>query len=92
MIRRKKSLQGMAYVFVLLIAVIILFQWFTTNNSRRMIERNKNYGPVFPVVLKAQEPVGNAAESIFSKCFQSFPAAKHDNYLGRDYQGIFLQF
>ncbi|EOT24297.1 hypothetical protein C805_02509 [Eubacterium sp. 14-2] len=43
MIRRKKSLQGMAYVFVLLIAVIILFQWFTTNNSRRMIERNKNY-------------------------------------------------
>lgn len=41
--RRKRSLQGMAYVFVLLAAVIVLFRWFTTQNSRRMIERNKNY-------------------------------------------------
>ncbi|MCM1427013.1 MAG: hybrid sensor histidine kinase/response regulator, partial [Eubacterium sp.] len=39
----KKSLQEIIYVLILLIAMIIVFQWYTTQNSNRMEERNKNY-------------------------------------------------
>ena len=31
------------YVFFLLIAIIILFQWYTTQNEERIENRNKNY-------------------------------------------------
>ncbi|MCM1498706.1 MAG: response regulator [Clostridium sp.] len=40
---KKTSLQGIASVSLLLIAIIILFQWYTTQNSNRMEERNKSY-------------------------------------------------
>ena len=40
---RKKSLQEVGYVLLLLVAIIILFRWYTVQNSRRMEERNKNY-------------------------------------------------
>ncbi|MCI8769558.1 MAG: response regulator [Lachnospiraceae bacterium] len=40
---KKKSLQEVGYVLILLVAIIILFQWYTTQNSRRMETRNKNY-------------------------------------------------
>lgn len=42
-IKRKKSLQQVVYVIFLLIAIIILFQWYTTQNRERIEERNKNY-------------------------------------------------
>lgn len=41
--RKKKSLQNIIYVVLLFIAIIILFQWYTEKNSRRMEERNKSY-------------------------------------------------
>lgn len=40
---KKKPIQEIIYVMPLLVAIIILFQWYTTQNSRRMEERNKNY-------------------------------------------------
>ena len=41
--RTKKSLQQIIYVPFLLLAVIILFQWYTTRNRQRIEEQNKNY-------------------------------------------------
>ena len=40
---KRKLLQKMVYVFILLLAIIVLFQWFTVQNRKRMVERNKNY-------------------------------------------------
>ncbi|MDE5863227.1 MAG: hybrid sensor histidine kinase/response regulator, partial [Lachnospiraceae bacterium] len=40
---KRKSLQGAVSVVLLLIAIMILFQWYTAQNSKRMEERNKNY-------------------------------------------------
>ena len=40
---RKKTLQEIIYVLFLLVAIAILFGWYTVQNSRRMEERNKNY-------------------------------------------------
>ncbi|MCM1252594.1 MAG: response regulator [Clostridium sp.] len=40
---KKKSLQEIIYVLILLAAMLIAFQWYTTQNSNRMEERNKNY-------------------------------------------------
>ncbi len=39
----KKSLQKISYVILLLVAIVILFGWYTSQNRSRMIERNKNY-------------------------------------------------
>ena len=39
----KKPLQEFSFVLILLIAIIIIFQWFTAQNRERMEERNKNY-------------------------------------------------
>ena len=40
---RKKTLQKVGYVLLLLAAIIMLFHWYATQNSKRMEERNKNY-------------------------------------------------
>ncbi len=40
---RRKSLQEAGYVLLLLAAIIVLFHWYTVQNSRRMEERNKDY-------------------------------------------------
>lgn len=40
---KKKSLQEVGYVLILLVAIIFLFQWYTTQNRKRMESRNKNY-------------------------------------------------
>ncbi|MCM1258501.1 MAG: response regulator [Roseburia sp.] len=40
---RKKLWREIFYVFILLMAIILLFHWYTTQNSIRMEERNKNY-------------------------------------------------
>lgn len=40
---KKGSLQGAVAVVLLLAAIMILFQWYTAQNSKRMEERNKNY-------------------------------------------------
>ena len=41
--KRRKLLQEITYVLFLLLAIIILFQWYTTQNRERIEERNKNY-------------------------------------------------
>lgn len=41
--KHKESLYKIFYVAVLLLAIIILFYWYTAQNSIRMEERNKNY-------------------------------------------------
>ena len=40
---RKKYLHEIIYVLFLIAAIIVLFFWYTTQNSTRMEERNKNY-------------------------------------------------
>ncbi|MDE6516485.1 MAG: cache domain-containing protein, partial [Acetatifactor sp.] len=40
---RKKPLQEIIYAVFLLVAIIILFFWFTAQNSRRMEEQNRDY-------------------------------------------------
>ncbi len=41
--RGKKSLQQFIYIFVLMAAVIALFQWYAVQNKKRISEQNKNY-------------------------------------------------
>ena len=40
---KKKPVQQVVYVSLLLVAVVVLFQWYTVQNKVRMEERNKNY-------------------------------------------------
>ncbi len=40
---KRKSLQEIVYVIFLLVAIILLFFWFTERNSRRMEAQNKDY-------------------------------------------------
>ena len=40
---KRKYLQKWAYVVLLLIGIIILFQWYATQNRKRIGERNKDY-------------------------------------------------
>ncbi|MCI9156601.1 MAG: response regulator [Lawsonibacter sp.] len=39
----KKSWKNMLYILVLLAAIILLFQWYSASNSRRIEEQNLNY-------------------------------------------------
>jgi len=39
----KKSLRSIAYTIVLIIAIIVLFRWYTTANSERIEKQNMNY-------------------------------------------------
>ncbi|MDE6852438.1 MAG: sensor histidine kinase, partial [Lachnospiraceae bacterium] len=41
--KSKKLIQEVIYVIILIIAIVILFGWYTVQNRHRMIERNKNY-------------------------------------------------
>ena len=39
----KKTWQNVLYICILLAAVILLFQWYSTTNSRRIENQNLNY-------------------------------------------------
>lgn len=41
--RKRKTLQEMVYVMLMLVAIIVMFQWYTAQNTIRMEERNKSY-------------------------------------------------
>lgn len=41
--KRKNLLQSVLYVVVLLIAMIVLFYWYTAQNRTRIAEQNRNY-------------------------------------------------
>lgn len=64
--KRKKSVQEVVYVVVLLTAMIVLFQWYTTQNSVRMEERNKNYAAdsARQTMIRINEQMNNALELI----------------------------
>ena len=40
---KKGSLRQIVYVVILLAAVIVLFQWYSVQNRKRISEQNKNY-------------------------------------------------
>lgn len=40
---KRKQLKKVIYVVLLIMAIIILFHWYTTQNRKRMEDRNKNY-------------------------------------------------
>lgn len=62
----KKSLQEVVSVFVLLIAIVILFQWYTTKNKAQIEERNKNYAvdSARQTAVKINEELNNALDLI----------------------------
>ncbi len=62
----KKSLQEVISVIVLLIAIVILFQWYTIQNKVRIEERNKNYAAdsAWQMAVKINEELNNALDLI----------------------------
>lgn len=40
---RKKSVKGALYAVLLLVGIILLFRWYTEQNSKRIESQNKNY-------------------------------------------------
>ena len=69
--KRKKLLQDIIYVIFLLAAIVFLFCWYTAQNSKRMVERNKNYA-VDSARLKAgqiDEELSNALSRIYTYAY-----------------------
>ncbi len=64
--RGRKSLQDVAYALFLLTAIILLFFWYTSENSRRMEERNKSYAAdsARSTAVKIDEELNNALDLI----------------------------
>ena len=64
--RHKKSLQDIAYGLFLLTAIILLFFWYTSQNSRRMEEQNKIYAAdsARQTAVKIDEELNNALDLI----------------------------
>ncbi len=62
----KKSLQEVVSVVILLIAIVILFQWYTAQNAARIEERNKNYAAdsAEQTAVKINEELNNALDLI----------------------------
>lgn len=63
---RTKTVWQVVGVVALLAAMIVLFQWYTTQNSRRMEERNKNYAAdsARQTMTRINEKMNNALELI----------------------------
>lgn len=61
--KRKKTLQQVGYVLALLAAIIVLFQWYATQNRVRIEERNKNYA-ADSAHLKAQQIDGELSNAL----------------------------
>ena len=58
--KRKKTLQEIIYVIVLLVAIIVLFQWYTVQNKERIGEQNKNYAADAAQIKAVQIEIGRA--------------------------------
>ena len=63
---RKKPLQQIVSVLILLVAVVVLFQWYTAQNKARMEERNKEYASNSAQMMASQidEEFQNAEDLI----------------------------
>ncbi len=64
--KRKRSIQEVIGVALLLAAMIGLFQWYTTKNSVQIEERNKNYASdsARQTMTRINEKMNNALELI----------------------------
>ncbi len=64
--KRKKSIREVIGVVILLAAMIGLFQWYTTQNSVQIEERNKNYAAdsARQTMTRINEKMNNALELI----------------------------
>ena len=60
--KRKKSFQDIVIVIFLLIAVVILFCWYTNQNSIHVEERNKSYASdsARQTMIRINEKMNNA--------------------------------
>ncbi len=67
----KKTLQEVISVVVLLIAIVILFQWYTVQNKARIEEQNKNYAAdsAWQTAVKINEELNNALDLIKTYTF-----------------------
>ena len=63
---KKKTIQEIAYVIFMLTAIIIIFQWYATQNTKRMEERNKSYATdsARQMADRIDENLENALDSI----------------------------
>ena len=63
---KKKVIQQVVYGFVLLVAVLVVFQWYAVQNRKRMEERNKNYAAdsATLTVAKINEDLNDALDLI----------------------------
>ncbi len=63
---RKKSIQEIIYVLLLIAAIMATFCWYTSQNSKRMEERNKNYASdsARSMALKIDDDLNNALSLI----------------------------
>ena len=61
---KKKSLKEVGYSLILRAAIIVLFQWYTTQNKNRMESRNKNYAldSARQIATRIDEELNNALE------------------------------
>ena len=64
--KEKKSLQEIIYVVFLLIAIVILFHWYTAQNKIRIEDQNKNYAAdsAWQTAVKINEELNNALDLI----------------------------
>lgn len=64
--KKTRSFWMITYVVFLLAAIIVLFQWYTDQNSKRMEERNKNYAADSAQIKAEQinDELGNALSRI----------------------------
>lgn len=64
--KRKKSLQEISLTLFLLAAIVIIFFWHTTQNSRRIEARNKSYAAdsARQTMTRINEDMKNAMELI----------------------------
>ena len=76
--KKTKSLWMITYVVFLLAAIIVLFQWYTNQNSKRMEERNKNYAADSAQIKAEQinDELGNALSRI--RAYSYFTGASLD--------------
>ncbi len=64
--KKKNYLYKVIYVILLIIAIIILFRWYATQNRSRMEERNKNYAAdsARQIANKIDDELSNALKEV----------------------------
>ena len=63
---KRRTIQEIICVILMLVAIIVMFQWYTTQNTQRMEERNKSYASdsTRQMAGRIDENLENAMDSI----------------------------